>query len=206
MPVARRPVLTPMPPIRKRARHTSLATHRLGDAPLGRRTAWATHRLGDAPLGRRTAWATHRLGDAPLGRRTAWATHRLGDAPLGRRTAWATHRLGDAPLGRRTAWATHRLGDAPLGRRTAWATHRLIPLYGPDTDGQEAFPHPSGHGPARLGHGFRLRDLTPVLKRLANALRNAVLRGLRAKTPDSALEGAPPPSPCVRRRFSGGRR
>ena len=45
MPVARQPVFTPMPPIRKRARHTSLATHRLGDAPLGRRTAWATHRL-----------------------------------------------------------------------------------------------------------------------------------------------------------------
>ena len=106
----------------------------------------ASYFIGDAPLGRRTAWATHRLGDAPLGRRTAWATHRLGDAPLGRRTAWATHRLGDAPLGRRTAWATHRLGDAPLGRRTAWATHRLIPLYGPDTDRQEAFPHPSGRG------------------------------------------------------------
>ena len=157
MPVARRPVLTPMPPIRKRARHTSLATHRLGDAPLGRRTAWATHRLGDAPLGRRTAWATHRLGDAPLGRRTAWATHRLGDAPLGRRTAWATHRLGDAPLDS-IIWPRHgpsRGFSAPVG--TGGACRRRQPAL---------------HGPARLGHGFRLRDLTPVFKRLSNALRN----------------------------------
>ena len=136
MPVARQPVFTPMPPIRKRVRHTSLATHRLGDAPLGRRTAWATHRLGDAPLGRRTAWATHRLGDAPLGRRTAWATHRLGDAPLGRRTAWATHRLGDAPLGRRTAWATHRLillYNPNPNRQGAFSARRRVPDYGSAT-------------------------------------------------------------------------
>ena len=63
MPVARQPVFTPMPPIGKRARHTSLATHR-----LWRRTA-----CGDAPL-----VATHRL----------WRRTACGDAPL-----VATHRF-----------------------------------------------------------------------------------------------------------------
>ena len=167
MPVARQPVFTPMPPIRKRARHTSWRRTACGDAPLV-----ATHRL----------WRRTACGDAPL-----VATHRLwrrtacGDAPL-----VATHRLwrrtacGDAPL-----VATHRLwrrtacGDAPLV-----ATHRLWRLYGPD-------PKPSrGLFAAGRRRDRSARPPRHAMRRSSSAFQTpleTVARGFRAKTPDSAF-------------------
>ena len=45
-------------------------------------------------------------------------------------------------------------------------------LFHTRRDGACRRRQPVLHGPARLRHGFRLRDLTPVFKRLSNALRN----------------------------------
>ena len=59
-------------------------------------------------------------------------------------------------------------------------------LYTPDPDRQRAFSQPDAGAGARAPAASRH---APVFKHLSNALET-VVRGLRAKTPDSALEGS----------------
>ena len=95
----------------------------------------------------------------------------------------ASYFNGDAPLD----------DDAPLDGHCTAPTRPVKRLFRTRTPAREKSAPPPHHAMRRSSSAFQ----TPF---------ETVAMGFRAKTPDSALEGAPPPSPCVRRRFSGGRR
>ena len=77
-------------------------------------------------------------------------------------------------------------------------TRTVKRLFRTRRDGACRRRQPALHGPARLRHGFRFRDLTPVFKRLSNALRNG------CEGPSGARRNAPAASAHPMRVASGG--